>query len=183
MAFGPFETVEQFLDVFVEGRIHPNPACVLFAIYDKTRPLVDEEALAGIIGLLDTSTTNLSTEIGFIFILPSFQRTHVASNAIGLLLHYTLDVPSEGGLGLRRVVWKANSSNLPSIRAAERLGFKQEGVSRWAVVLPEWKRKGNGLERREEDSRKSCLGRDTVILSICWDEWEDGRRTRANDDK
>jgi RimJ/RimL family protein N-acetyltransferase len=185
LPFGPFETVDQFLSVLVEGRIHPNPACALFAIYDKTRPsadalAVDEGTLAGTIGLLETSTINLSTEIGFILILPSFQRTHVTSNAIGLLLRYALDPASEGGLGLRRVAWKASPNNLPSIRAAERLGFKQEGVARWAFVLPEGKRNGNGLERRNEDPKKNCLGRDTMVLSVCWDEWEDGGRMHAN---
>ena len=182
LPFGPFETVEDFLSVLVENR---NPACVLFAVYDKTRPSAspasgDEGAFAGTIGLQNTSTTNLSTEIGFILILPPFQRTHVTSNAIGLLLQYTLNRPSEGGLGLRRVAWKASPNNLPSIKAAERLGFKREGVTRWAFVLSEGKRNGNGFERRKGDPRENCLGRDTVDLSICWDEWEDGRRMHVD---
>lgn len=156
---------------------------MLFAVYDKTRCSADTTgideglgALAGLIGLVKTSMMNLSTEIGPVLILPSFQRTHVTSNAIGLMLRYILDPPSQAGLGLRRVVWQANSNNLPSIKAAERLGFKHEGVARWAFVLPEGKRIGNGLERRTEDPKRKNLGRDSVMLSICWDEWEDGGR-------
>ena len=55
-------------------------------------------------------------------------------------------------------------------------------MARWAFVLPEGKRLGdeNGLERRKEDLKENCLGRDTVILSICWDEWEDGGQMHAN---
>jgi RimJ/RimL family protein N-acetyltransferase len=184
LPFGPFDTIQQ-LSALVEGWIRSDPACILFAVYDKTKaspgaPGDDEGALAGVIGLLDTSTRNLSSEIGFVIILPSFQRTHVTSNAIGLLLRYTLDLPSEGGLGLRRIVWKASPHNLPSIKAAERLGFKRECVARWSFVLPEWKQIGNGLDRRREDPKMNCLGRDSVILSMCWDDWEDGGRTQAN---
>jgi len=183
LPFGPFDTVEQFTSL-VEGWIGQDPACILFAVHDKTRPseLSDTTsgALAGAIGLFHTSPTNLSTEIGPVLILPSFQRTHVTSNAIGLLLQYTLNPPSEGGLGLRRVVWKGSPDNSPSIKAAERLGFRREGVARWSFVLPEGKQIGKSLERRKEDPKRSCLGRDSVVLSICWDDWEDGGRTNVD---
>jgi RimJ/RimL family protein N-acetyltransferase len=46
---------------------------------------------AGLIGLINSSSQVLATEIGLVIILPPFHRTHVASNAVGLLLHYTLE--------------------------------------------------------------------------------------------
>lgn len=182
LPFGPFESVGQFVDTFVEGRVRSNPALILFAVYDKTKATpsnVDGE-LAGAIGLLNTSTANLSTEIGFVLMLPAFRRTHVTSNAIGLLLRYTLNLPAAGGLGLRRVVWMASQVNEPSIRAAERMGFKREAVLRWALVLPEGKEQGNGRERRKGDPKENQVGRDTVVLGICWDDWEKGGREQVD---
>ncbi|KAG5642816.1 hypothetical protein DXG03_002075 [Asterophora parasitica] len=182
--WGPFHTSDQFNRTLIEGRIQPNPACVLFAIYDKTKVTESgnkDGAIAGVIGFCDASAANLHAEIAFVMTSPPFQRTHVTSNAIGLLLHWALDLPSEGGLGLRRVVWKASPLNEKSVNAAERMGFTKEGILRWNWVLPEGKvLGGNGKERREGDPRKNSLGRDTVVLSLCWDDWEPSGRARVD---
>ena len=141
----------------------------------------DNSALAGLIGLLNSSPTNLAIEIGFIMILPSFQRTHVTSNAVGLLLHYALDLPVDGGLGLRRAVWQANALNEASVRSAERMGFKLEAVLRWDRVLPIGKDDaGNKKGDRDGDPRAGYVGRDTAMLSICWDDWESGGKERVD---
>uniref|UniRef100_A0A8H7XQV0 N-acetyltransferase domain-containing protein n=1 Tax=Psilocybe cubensis TaxID=181762 RepID=A0A8H7XQV0_PSICU len=183
LPFGPYSSIDEFLTNLVENRIRKDPEDVLFAIFDKTKPSQTLNgsknapgALAGVIGFLNTSAPNLATEIGFVMILPQFQRTHVTSNAIGLLLNFTLNPPSTTYpevLGLRRVVWKANSANKASIRAAERMGFTVEGILRWDRVLP-IDREGNGLKVRETDPKRDHQGRDTVVLSLCWDNWEAG---------
>ncbi|KAF8057597.1 acyl-CoA N-acyltransferase [Lyophyllum atratum] len=177
LPFGPFDIVQDFISSFLENRIHADPGCVLFAVYDKTKASETghpDGALAGAMGFCNASAPNLAVEIAFVLISPKFQRTHVTSNAIGLLLHYALDLPEAGGLGLRRVVWAASPLNEPSIKAAERMGFKREGYLRWVYVMPEVKQIGNGLKRRAGDPKAHLLGRDTVILSLCWDDWEDG---------
>lgn len=149
-------------------------ASCLFAIYDKTRG----DALAGMIGYLNTSFSDLSTEIAFVVILPEFQRTHVTTHAIGLLMQYALNVPSDPhmpGLGLRRLQWRASSANDRSVNAAKRMGFQLEGIIRWAFVLNENNAKqSNGKDVREGDPRGKLLGRDNAMLSVCWDDWEDG---------
>ncbi|RDB21746.1 hypothetical protein Hypma_010904 [Hypsizygus marmoreus] len=181
--FGPYATADEFVSILVEGRIHPNPESVLFAVYDKTKAPetgVPDGAIAGAIGYWGTSAVNLVTEISFVLISPQFQRTHVTSNAIGLLLHYALDLPSEGGLGLRRVSWQVSPLNGASIRAAERMGFKKEGILRWHYVLQEHKQIGNGPERREGDPKSNMLGRDTEVLGLCWDDWEDSAKGLVN---
>jgi RimJ/RimL family protein N-acetyltransferase len=152
---------------------------VLFAVLNKcvSNPGVLSEELAGIIGFLETSAANLCTEIGFVITFPRFQRTHITSNAIGLLLHFALDLPAAGGLGLRRVAWKANAANAQSVRTAERMGFRKEGVVRWERALPKGKTAGGNAisgERASGDPKRECLGRDTVLLSLCWDDWEEG---------
>jgi hypothetical protein len=52
----------------VERRPRRNPTWILFAIIDKARG----GALAGVIGLLDASAYNLSVEIGWAAVFPTF---------------------------------------------------------------------------------------------------------------
>ncbi|KAF8152240.1 acyl-CoA N-acyltransferase [Crassisporium funariophilum] len=192
--FGPFKDVDDFVVNFFEVFFERKTGNTLFAVFDKTKPQTfdsggdgttekakGEWPLAGLIGLINSHPENLVTEIGAVLILPPFQRTHVASNAVGLLLQYSLNLPSavSPGLGLRRVVWLANARNKPSIRLAERMGFTLEGILRWDRVLPPGK--GNGTsELRDGDPRKGCSGRDTATLAFCWDDWEDGGREKVD---
>lgn len=130
---------------------------------------------------LDSSAENLSTEIGWVVILPAFQRTHVTSNAVGLLLHYALDTPEQGGLRLRRVQWHANSVNEASRKVAERFGFRFEGILRWHRVFWNGVREGKvgngrGLPRGADEGD---LGRDTAVYGLCWEDWEDGGREKV----
>ncbi|KAF8174571.1 acyl-CoA N-acyltransferase [Pholiota molesta] len=195
LPFGPFQDVDDFLTNLIEARVSKNSGYIMFAIYDKTRPAASTEhlgAFAGLIGLINSSASHLFTEIGFVMILPPFQRTHVASNAVGILLHFALDTPNycsdqlggpaNSSLGLRRVVWQANALNAASVRLAERMGFSKEAVLRWDRVLPLGKGEaGNGIEIREGDPCKGCVGRDTALLSLCWDDWEKQARERVNE--
>ncbi|KAF7374926.1 N-acetyltransferase domain-containing protein [Mycena sanguinolenta] len=143
-----------------------DPESVLFAVINKERSVV-----AGMIGLLHTSSSNLSTEIGPVICFPEFQRTFVNTNAIGILLRYCLNRPEEGGLGFRRVQWTANPANAASVKTAERMGLKLEGIMRWTWVLPK------GKEGKEAGAgRGEGVGRDTVMLGVCWDDWENGVR-------
>ena len=51
-------------------------------------------------------------------------------------MHRCLDMPDQGGLGLRRCQWITTILNLPSQNAAKRLGFTHDGVLRSNRVLP-----------------------------------------------
>lgn len=129
-------------------------------------------------GLLSTDVENQCTEIGFIMTLPAFQRTHVTTNAVGLLLHYCLEMPTADGiqqkygpgLGLRRVQWQCHAENTPSRRHAERIGMKLEGVIRWQRVLEA----GKVGHEVPEDRKRLCakVGRHSYMLAMCWDDWE-----------
>jgi RimJ/RimL family protein N-acetyltransferase len=86
-------------------------------------------------------------EIGSIWFAPRLQRTPAATEAIYLLARHVFD-----DLGYRRLEWKCNALNAASRRAAERFGFRFEGVFRKAQVV-----KGRS--------------RDTAWFSIVDDEW------------
>ncbi|KAI6030233.1 acyl-CoA N-acyltransferase, partial [Pisolithus marmoratus] len=182
LPYGPFDSTAAFIEGLIEGFISPDPGASLYTIIDKTRslpqsPSPSEVDFAGVIGYINTDTTHLKTEIGAITILPPFQRTHVTTNAVGLLMEYALNPPLLSGLGLRRVQWQTNELNSQSIRAAERMGFKREGILRWDRTLPSGKGKpGDPVQSRAGDPKPDWVGRHTAILAICWDDWENGGR-------
>ena len=69
-------------------------------------------------------------EIGHIHWGPLMQRKPAATEAHYLFMRYIFDE-----LGYRRWEWKCNNRNEPSKRAAERFGFKHEGVFRQHMVI------------------------------------------------
>lgn len=162
--------------------LRADSTSILFCIIDKTTPDASRPELggsmAGLIGLYTTSAQNLTTEIGPVIVAPAFQRTHVSSNAIGIIMHYALDLASAGtgGLGMRRAQWKTHPTNVASVKVAERMGLAYEGTMRWAFVLPEGK---EGRKSREGDPL-SGLGRDSVLFAICWDDWENSVREKVD---
>jgi RimJ/RimL family protein N-acetyltransferase len=84
--FPAVETEADFIREFYE-RIRASPEECLYAVIDKV-PASGEKPngqYAGIIALSATSPVNAVTEMGAIIFL-AFHRTHVATNAIGLLL-------------------------------------------------------------------------------------------------
>jgi RimJ/RimL family protein N-acetyltransferase len=69
-------------------------------------------------------------EVGNIMLSPALQRTTAATEAMYLMARHVFD-----DLGYRRYEWKCNALNLPSRRAAERLGFTFEGIFRQHMVI------------------------------------------------
>ncbi|MBF9031423.1 GNAT family N-acetyltransferase [Rhodobacterales bacterium HKCCE3408] len=69
-----------------------------------------------------------SIEVGHINLSPRLQRTRAATEAMFLMMQWAYEA------GYRRYEWKCNALNLPSRRAAERLGFSYEGVFRQAGI-------------------------------------------------
>ena len=102
---------------------------------------------AGVASLMRTDTINGVTEIGHVCFSPSLQRTPVATEAFYRFMAHVFD-----DLGYRRFEWKCNDANVPSKRAAERLGFVWEGLFRQHLIV-----KGKN--------------RDTAWFSILDSEW------------
>jgi hypothetical protein len=99
------------------------------------------------------------------------QRTHVSTQSIALVLRYAFET-----LGMRRVGWKTDLANERSARAAERLGFRDEGIIRWHHHIPD---DGRGetfglraMSERGLGSPSRGLGQHQRSLALCWDDWE-----------
>ncbi|KAF5342380.1 hypothetical protein D9611_001852 [Ephemerocybe angulata] len=183
------EAIEKYLPItwpdysafltWTQHYIISDPKALLFVMIDRTKGNDGadlDESIAGMIGYLNSAPHNRSIEIGPVIVLPRAQRTFVSSNAIGLMLKYALNLPEEAGLGLRKVAWTANPNNAASVRAAERMGFKIEGVARWTWVLPNGK---DGGKPPVDGKRGEGQGRDSTLLSLCWDDWEGGAREKV----
>ncbi|OYW57454.1 MAG: GNAT family N-acetyltransferase [Rhodobacterales bacterium 12-65-15] len=87
-----------------------------------------------------------SIEVGHICIAPTLQRGVAVTEAMFLMLDWAFKA------GYRRYEWKCNALNLPSRRAAQRLGFSFEGVFRNHMVV------------------KGC-NRDTAWFSVIDSDW------------
>ena len=85
--------------------------------------------LGGTLSLMNVMPQQGAIEIGWIAFAPSLQRTTAATEAVLLLADWAL------GAGYRRLVWKCDTLNAPSRRAAQRFGFSYEGVHRQAAVV------------------------------------------------
>jgi RimJ/RimL family protein N-acetyltransferase len=140
MGYGPFATEAEM------GRFVADLAATHDPMAWAVRPIATG-AVSGWLTLMDIQPRNAAIELGNIWFAPVMQRTRAATEAMFLLLRLAAD-----DLGYRRLVWKCNALNVPSRRAAERLGFRYEGLLRAHMVV-----KGRS--------------RDTAYFSILEDEW------------
>lgn len=115
-------------------------------VYYAIEPLAAGRAL-GQASYLRIEPAVGTIEIGHIWFSPELKRTTAATEAIYLLARHAFD-----DLGYRRLEWKCNALNAASRGAAERFGFRFEGVFRKHQVV-----KGRN--------------RDTAWFAITDDEW------------
>lgn len=83
----------------------------------------------GTFSLMRIDQNNRVVEVGTVIFSPELRGTRIGTEAQYLLARYVFDE-----LNYRRYEWKCDALNLPSRRAAERLGFVYEGTFRQAVV-------------------------------------------------
>jgi RimJ/RimL family protein N-acetyltransferase len=100
-----------------------------FAILPKAASGLAGEA-AGYASLMRIDATNGVIEVGNVLFAPILQRTRAATEAMYLMAKHIFE-----DLGYRRYEWKCNALNLPSRRAAVRLGFSFEGIFRQHMVV------------------------------------------------
>lgn len=170
--------------VWSEKTCRAPTSALFYAVFtgplDPDAPPVppEEWSFAGVMGIIDSSYVDSTAEIGWIMIMKPYQRTHVLTHAAGLCMHRILDLPEQGGLGLRRCQWHTNVLNDASKRAALRLGYSHEGITRAQRVLHPSKigvRPG-----RPGTDRADWPARDNWWASVIWEEWDDGVRDHVD---
>jgi RimJ/RimL family protein N-acetyltransferase len=113
-------------------------------------------------------------EVGGINYAPPLQRTIAATEAMYLMMRRVFDE-----LGYRRYEWKCDALNAPSRAAAQRLGFRYEGMFRqatvykarnrdtcwYSVIDSDWPGLKSGFERWLDPANFDAAGRQRQSLS------------------
>lgn len=144
LPYGPFADRGAF-ETWLAGRQATDDP-LFFTVIDKATARA-----VGLLSFLRIAPADGCIEIGHIAFGRAMQRSPASTEAIWLLMRMAMD-----GLGNRRLEWKCNARNARSRRAAERLGFTQEGLFRQHAVI-----KGQN--------------RDTAWFSIIDSEWPQRR--------
>jgi RimJ/RimL family protein N-acetyltransferase len=137
---GPYRDPAELRDALRVAAASDDPLFFTLVTLPANQP-------AGVASYLRITPDHGVIEIGHIWFGASLRRTTAATEAIYLLAAYAFD-----DLGYRRLEWKCDSLNAASRRAAERFGFRFEGVFRRHMVV-----KGRN--------------RDTAWFGITDDEW------------
>lgn len=119
----PFPDVQTFTRHYAEAAQKADP--LLFALVDKT-----SRRAVGHAAYMRIDPNHRTIEVGNILFTPALQRAVAATEAMYLMARHVFDE-----LGYRRYEWKCNTLNMPSRRAAERLGFTFEGIFRQHMIV------------------------------------------------
>jgi RimJ/RimL family protein N-acetyltransferase len=122
MAYGPFASLEDYKAWIAAACLGGDP--LFHAIVDAAGGKA-----VGVASYLRIDPANGVIEVGHIAYAPALQKTMAATEAMYLMMQRVFDE-----LGYRRYEWKCDALNAPSRAAAERLGFRYEGIFRQAVV-------------------------------------------------
>lgn len=122
MPYGPFGSAAQYHRWARDAGAGADP--FFFVIYDKQRG-----AFGGVASFLRITPQAGSIELGAITLSPQLQQTPAATEAFFLMMQWAFDA------GYRRFEWKCDALNMPSRRAAQRLGLSYEGLFRQHTVV------------------------------------------------
>ena len=121
MFAGPFADLGSYRSYLQRDQEKRDPQH--YAIFDE------RGRAAGTAALLRVEPAHGVIEVGHITYAPKLQRSRAGTEAMYLLMRRAFDE-----LGYRRYEWKCDALNAPSRRAAERYGFRYEGIFRQAIV-------------------------------------------------
>ena len=132
---------------FLHGAL-ADAAVVLWTMLRPAGPSLAHTDVCGLVAYSDIAPQHRSLEIGML-VGQDARRSTAATEAHYLALHHVCERP---GRPYRRVTWLCDSRNVASRRAAQRMGYVQEGVLRCHRI-----QKG--------------YSRDTVVLSLTGADW------------
>lgn len=166
LSYGPFASEGAYRDWLDPLQASEDP--LFFALVEaRTGRAV------GVASYLRIDVANGSIEVGHLQFSPRLQRTPAATEAMYLMMKQVFD------LGYRRCEWKCDALNAASRRAAERLGFRFEGVFRqatvykernrdtawYSVIDPEWPAIAAGFEAWLDPSNFDSSGAQRMTLA------------------
>ena len=122
MPYGPFSSAAQYHRWAREAADKADP--LFYAIENRETGI-----WGGVASYLRIDPSMGTIEVGHIALSPGLQQTRAATEAMYLMMAWAFDA------GYRRYEWKCNALNVPSRRAAQRLGFSFEGVFRNHLVV------------------------------------------------
>ena len=123
LGYGPWEAFEQFEAWLKKRQAESDPWFYVFIRREGHLPL-------GMGAFMRSDAANGVIEIGHIWMAPELQKTREATEVIFLMIRHCFD-----DLGVRRLEWKCDALNVPSRRAAARLGFAFEGIFRQHLIV------------------------------------------------
>lgn len=119
---GPFATLDAFASYM---RMQTSAANGLpYTVFHR-----ETGRQVGVANYLANLPDHLKIELGSIWYSPVVQRTPANTEATYLLLKHAFE------LGYQRLEWKCNALNERSRRAAERMGFKFEGIQEAHMII------------------------------------------------
>lgn len=122
LPYGPFGSEAGYIRWLTDMAAMTDP--FFYALRD-----LDSGQVGGVMSYLRISPEAGTIELGHINLAPRLQRRRAATEAMMLMIAWAF------GAGYRRFEWKCDALNLPSRRAAQRLGLSYEGVFRQAAVV------------------------------------------------
>ncbi len=169
LPYGPFHDAGVFEAWLTTNAGSADP--VFYALREKASGKV-----MGMVSFLNIVPAHRSIEIGHIWFGPGLQKTRAATQAIHLMIAHAFD-----DLGYRRVEWKCNARNAPSRAAAQRFGFRFEGIflrhmiakgrnrdTAWySLVIDDWPAVKAGFAAWLDDGNFDAAGRQKTALADC----------------
>jgi RimJ/RimL family protein N-acetyltransferase len=122
LPYGPFASFDLYREYLVTAAGRDDP--LVHTIVNRR-----SGHAVGVASLMRIDPAAGVIEVGGINYSPRLQRLPAATEAMYLLMRRVFDE-----LGYRRYEWKCDSLNAPSRAAAQRLGFRYEGLFRQATV-------------------------------------------------
>jgi RimJ/RimL family protein N-acetyltransferase len=121
LPYGPFDGFTSYMDWLRAVALKTDT--LFFAIVHKA-----SGQAVGLASYLRIDPINGSIEVGHLNFSPLLQQKPAATEAMYLMMKNAFE------LGYRTYKWQCNALNVPSRRAAQRLGLSYEGVCRQAKV-------------------------------------------------
>lgn len=149
LPYGPFPSEVGYMRWVRDMALRADP--YFYAVTDRATGLP-----GGVMSFLRIAAPIGVIELGHINLAPRLQRTRVATEAMVLMMRWAF------GVGYRRFEWKCDALNIPSRRAAQRLGLSYEGTFRQASIV-----KG----RNRDTAWFAATDQDWPSLSAAYDAW------------